>query len=99
MTARIALIALLLTSFVAAPVRAQETRPATAPSDVSPVLNTAMAVRRLGLAQAAEKRPAKIRGVVTYLSAAPQMMYVQDETGAVCVSGIRDKDVRPQLRL
>jgi signal transduction histidine kinase len=58
-------------------------------------LTTAAAVRQLSPEQAAQKRTVRIRGVVTYLSAIPQLLFVQDATGGVCVAGPRDRDVRP----
>jgi signal transduction histidine kinase len=69
------------------------TSPTTAPDPTE--LTTAAAVRQLTPEQAAQKRPVRIRGVVTYLSGVPQLLFVQDATGGVCVAGPRERDVRP----
>ncbi len=75
---------------------APPTSPATAASSSELLeLTTAAAVRQLTPEQAAQKHPVRIRGVVTYLSAVPQLFFVQDATGGVCVAGPRDRDVRP----
>ena len=63
------------------------------------VLTTAAAVRALTPEQAATNRPVRIRGVVTYASAFPPLLFVEDETGGVCVAGRRDPDMpRGQFR-
>ncbi len=49
-------------------------------------------------ARPADARPVSVRGVVTLVVNNPPMMFVQDETGGVCVSGPRDPKLRPQLR-
>ena len=61
-------------------------------------LTTAAAVRALTPAEAAASRPVKIRGVVTYVTPNTVVFFVQDETGGVCVSGPRDKQLRPELK-
>src|SRR3954470_20399537 len=50
--------------------------PAVAPDPAE--LTTAAAVRQLTPEQAAKKLPVRIRGVITYLSANPQICFVQD---------------------
>lgn len=69
------------------------TQPTSAPDPAE--LTTAAAVRQLTSEQAAQRRPVRIRGVVTYLSGVPQLLFVQDATGGVCVAGPRERDVRP----
>jgi signal transduction histidine kinase len=71
----------------------QSSQPASAPDPAE--LTTAAAVRQLTPEQAALKHPVRIRGVVTYLSSVPQLFFVQDATGGVCVAGPRDRDIRP----
>lgn len=67
--------------------------------DEPAALLTAAAVRQLTPEQAAQGQPVKVRGVVTYLSYTPPILFVQDETGGVCVSGTRDKQLRSELRV
>jgi signal transduction histidine kinase len=76
---------------------AQAAPPATLPAvpPDSAELTTAAAVRQLAPEQAAKKLPVRIRGVVTYLSGVPQIIFVQDATGGVCIAGPRERDVRP----
>ena len=67
--------------------------------EAPPLLTTAAAVRALSPEQAAARRPARIEGVVTYLSVVPPLLFVHDETGGVCVSGRRPVELRTQLRV
>lgn len=62
-------------------------------------LTTAASIRQLTAEDAARKHPARIRGVITYVSQVPLMFFVQDETGGVCVTGRRDPDLRQQLKV
>ena len=66
-------------------------------SAAAPLLKTAAEVRSLSPEEAAAARPVRIRGAVTYFSPAPPLLFVQDATGGVCVSG-RLRELRPQLR-
>jgi len=75
--------------------QAATTQPTTSKPTDPTELTTADAVRRLPPDQAALKRPVRIRGTVTFISASPQLLFVQDATGGVCVSGPRERDVRP----
>jgi signal transduction histidine kinase len=59
-----------------------------------PVLTTAAAVRALSPAQAAARRPVKIRGVLAYASTVPPLLFIRDETGGVCVVASRDRESR-----
>lgn len=63
------------------------------------VLTTAAEVRALAPEQAAAGRKVRVRGVVTYLSVVPPLMFVRDATGGVCVSAPRDREIRTQLRI
>ncbi|HSI35617.1 MAG: sensor histidine kinase [Phycisphaerae bacterium] len=58
------------------------------------VITTVDGVTELSAEEAALRLPVKIKGVVTYLSPNPQVMFVQDETGGVCVVGARDRELR-----
>jgi len=71
--------------------------PTTLPT-TEPDLTTAAAIRELSPEQAAQHLPVRITGVVTYIANLPQLMFVQDDTGGICVSGPRERDARP-LRL
>lgn len=62
------------------------------------VLTTAAEVRALSPEQAAAGRKVRVRGVVTYLSVVPPLMFVRDATGGICVSAPRDRETRAQLR-
>jgi signal transduction histidine kinase len=65
-------------------------QPAAAP------LKTIGEVRALSPTEAARGKPVSIRGTVTYVAPTGAVLFVQDATGGVCVSGPREK---PQLRL
>ncbi len=81
--------------------------PATAPAhhdaaladnpDVLP-LTAAAELRDMSAEQANQKLPVRVRGVVTYQATLPQMLFLQDETGGVCVSGVRDREFRTPLK-
>ncbi|MEQ1859597.1 MAG: sensor histidine kinase [Chthoniobacteraceae bacterium] len=71
---------------------------AIARADDSP-LTTAAEVRRLSQEDAGAARPVRLRGVVTYLTPNGTVFFMQDDSGGVCVSGPRDKTLRPELRL
>lgn len=71
---------------------------ATAPTTAAHVLTTAAEVRQLTPEQAALKHPVHLRGVVTYVVGTPPLLFVQDHTGGVCISGQRDKELRQQVR-
>ena len=75
-------------AFFACAVRAQE----------APLITTAEAVRALAPAEAAQGRPVRLRGVVTYLAPSPQLFFLEEETGAVVVTGPRDKTLKVGAR-
>lgn len=58
-------------------------------------LTTVAAIRSLTYAEAAQERPVRIKGVVTYYQPAEQMLYVQDGTGAVYVHPREAADIHP----
>src|SRR5215207_9487038 len=96
MTRLVTVITLLLLPGLA---HAQATRP-TGGAATQPI-TTVEALHRLPPGQAARQRPVKLRGIVTYLSATPQMMFVQSEdgSGAFTVAGPRDRDARQLLKV
>lgn len=61
-------------------------------------ITTAAGVQGLSTARAALRLPVKIRGTVTYVANLPNILFVQDETGGVCVLGPRDPAVRKALK-
>ena len=65
----------------------------------APLLTTAEAVRALPAAEAAQGRAVRVRGVVTFLAPTPQLFFLEDETGAVAVTGPREKPVKVGARV
>jgi signal transduction histidine kinase len=77
------------------------TAPASSANDEVRLLTTTAAIRRLTAEQASQKLPVRLRGTVTYLAGQPALMFVQDETGGICVSGPRERrdPARPQVKI
>jgi signal transduction histidine kinase len=75
---------------------APATSPATAPN--AEVLNSAAAIRALSPEQAAQRLPVRVRGSVTYVANLPSILFIQDDTGGVCIIGPREPTIRRQLR-
>jgi signal transduction histidine kinase len=78
---------------------ARAAEPTTSSSDEIHPLTSTAAIRRLTPEQASQRLAVKLRGTVTYLAGQPAMMFVQDETGGVCVSGPRERDPRAQVKV
>jgi signal transduction histidine kinase len=72
--------------------------PTTVPTLDGTDLTTVASIRQLSAEQAAQHHGVRIAGVVTYISSVPQLLFVQDASGGICVSGPRERDARP-LRL
>lgn len=72
---------------------------ATMAPSALPTLTTVAEVKRLTPEQAARHYPVKLRGNLAYIAAQPAVLFLQDETGGICVTGPRDREVRAQMRL
>ncbi len=62
-------------------------------------ITSAAEVRDLDPDEAARRIPVKIRGVVTYVATAPAILFLQDDTGGICVIGPREKEMRLQVKV
>jgi len=62
-------------------------------------LTTCAEVRALSSVDAAKARPARLSGVVTFATQTPPLLFVQDDTGAVVATGLRDKQFRTDFKI
>src|SRR5215211_7112051 len=62
-------------------------------------LTTAAEVRSLTVQDAGRSKPVHLHGVVTYLAPNGTVFFLQDNTGGVCVTGPRDRQLKGELKL
>ncbi len=63
-----------------------------------PPLLTTAAVRAMTPQEAGRSKAVRVRGSITYIAPTGAVLFIQDDTGGICVSGPRDRQLKGELR-